>query len=261
MKKITSALVVALLAISFSASAQWYDRFPGFIKNYEIGYSYPVTWAKYTRTDHLVTGGAAHDTTINLDVKSKAAFGASMSTYFPLKQLGRKSKLCLAVGFMYNLYTWDYPTYALSGFNNDGFNYNSSIAFGGATLHVGVPIGLDAKIGCDGMMEKTIRWGWTAGAGVVPSVSLTADLDNADAQIGVQPYIKSEVALFAGICWKLRVMYAIGNLTYVDVDGKNSLFSDGNSSTKLIGKGNLTASLIIMPFSWMWKKSAWYNRY
>lgn len=260
MKKLISALAIAVLLVPFASSAQWTNNFPTFLKNYEIGYGYPVTWAKYTRTDHLIKDGAAHDTTINLNVKSKSSFGAAIGTYFPLKQLGQKSKLCLAVGFMYNLYTWDYPTYALSSYNN-GFDYNSSIAFGGATLHVGVPLGLDIKIGCDGMMEKTIRWGWTAGAGVVPSVNLTADLDNADAQIGVQPYVKSEVALFAGICWKLRVMYSVGNLTYIDVDGKNSLFSDGTSATKLIGKGNLTTSLIIMPFSWMWKKSAWYNRY
>ena len=261
-KSFILALIFSTL-LPLAAHAQ-FERWPTFIKAYEIGYGYSSTTADYQRTDKLTAGSATADTTISISVKSKFGFGASMGTYFPLTQLGRKSKLTLDVSLAYNFYTWDYPSYTLGTTANGDFSYNNSLTFSGATFNAGLPIGLSTRIGCDAMMDKKIRWCWNAGAGVLPSINLTSDLDNASATFGVQPYVKTEVGIYGGLCWKIRLMYAIGNLKYIDAASKSTIAGfnfNSESNVKLTGKGNFTASIVIMPFAWMWKKSAWYNSY
>ena len=260
---VTRAAMVALfiLALQPTAHAQ-FDKFPGVLKNYEIGYGYTKTWAELKRKEKTVRpgDGRVYDTTTTSDVSSKFGFSVATGTIIPLKQLGLKSKLALGINAIYNSYVWDYPTLSSATLTDSGIHYiYGDFGFGGVTLNAGVAISADFKFGCDAMMDKRIRWAWTGGAGVMPSVSFTSDFANLDYNFGVQPFVKTEVGIFGGILCKLRLMYAMGTLKYIDSKPALGFFDNSTSTTQLLGKGNFTASIILMPLSFMYKKSAWYN--
>jgi hypothetical protein len=78
----------------------------------------------------------------------------------------------------------------------------------------------------------------------------------------VAPYVKAEVGIYAGICMKVRAMYAIGDLTYMDYKHSESGAGMETSGTaKLVGKSNFAISLLIMPFSYKWSTEDWWNTY
>ena len=253
-----AGLIMLVAATSFA-------KFPGLLQRYELFYTYPISWAEYTRKDKILAPGASVsiDTTMTYNVQSKLAYGAGIGTFFPLKQLGRKSKLALDVGILANIYTFDYPTTTFSGLNSDGtFDYTDGLAFSGATMSMAVPIGVSAKIGCDAMQDKKIRWCWSGGVGVYPSYNISVDFDNIDAQFAVQPYVRTEVGIYAGVCIKLRAQFAFLDAPYMKMGSKNSFSGFGNeSNTSLTSKGNLNLSLVIMPFAFTWKRSEWWNTY
>jgi len=256
-------IIILFVSTLPNAYAQ-FDKWPGAVKNIEFGYGTSKTWADYSRKDKVVReDGKVYDTTVTMGVSSKSGFSGQFGTSIPLKRLGNVSTLSLGVTGVYNLYTWDYPTANGAALTDSGirYDYSSDIKFTSATMNAGLAISADFKFGVDAMMDKSYRWGWTGGVGVLPSVNVTADIDNADMTFGVQPFVKTELALRAGIVWKLRLMYAIGKLDYIDAKSNTGFFGITNSehSTMLTGKGNFTAALILMPFSWTYKRSSWYN--
>lgn len=262
MRKSFCSLAVSTAMLCATPS---FAKFPGILQRYELFYTYPIAWADYSRADKITVSGAgvSIDTTLHYSLHSKLAFGAGMGTYIPLTQLGEKSKLVLDIAYQYNAYTFDYPTSTFTGFNSDGtFDYADGSPISAVTVSMALPIGVSAKLGCDGMQDKKIRFCFSGGVGVYPSYNLSVDFDNIDAQFGVQPYIKTEVGIFAGICMKLRAMYSFLDAPYLTTGSKNAFSGFGNqSTTKLTATGNLNLSLVIMPFSWTWKKSDWWNTY
>jgi hypothetical protein len=123
-----------------------------------------------------------------------------------------------------------------------------------------LPTGLDFKFGCDALSTKNIRFCATLGAGALPSYSITTldQINDIDPQFGIAPYAKFEVGVFGGICMKLRAIYAVGSLAYMDQTTKND---NSQTRTQLNGTSNLTISLLVMPFSWTWAREEWWNTY
>jgi hypothetical protein len=260
------SLVILMIVGALPAAHAQFERVPGFVKQIELGYGYSKTWADYTRKDRVVReDGKLYDTTVTSSVSSSAGLSYQFGTSIRLKQLGRKSTLALGILTVYNMYTWDYPTANNVVLTDSGLRYDftNKIAFSGITANYGAAISADFKFGAEAMMDKQYRWSWTGGVGVMPSASITADFDNAAMTFGVQPFVKSEVSIRAGIVWKLRLLYAVGKLDYINAKSKTGLFGFSNSeqTTQLIGKGNFTVSLTVLPFSWMYKRSMWYNSY
>ena len=254
-------LFTALVAFSVASYAQ--PRFPGFLKRLQFGYSYVMASADYETKDFFYSdlpGFPSRDTIYKGELKTTAAIGYNIGTYFPLKQLGRKSKLCLSTDFVYNIMTWE------STKNPNGLGGLTGFDYSGFTAQMGLPIGLDVKIGTDAMTDKAIRFCTTFGAGVHPSYSITAlDYDiSIDPKFNTNPYVKAEVGIFAGICFKLRALYTFGNMTYIDYNERKTdeaFLSLTENGSKLTSKSNLTLSLIVMPFSWGWPRSEWWNTY
>ncbi|MEO6832256.1 MAG: hypothetical protein ABI378_07650 [Chitinophagaceae bacterium] len=263
---ITRLFLLSILVAGLLPTAKAQMNLPGFLKNYEIGYGASFTWADYSRTLKAVSeGGQSYDTTVTTRVKSKHGLSATTGTSINLKRLGEKSQLALGLSGIYNLYTWDYATANGARLTDSGvvYDYSYGTTFGGATLNAGLAISADFKFGAEAMMDKQYRLSWTGGIGVYPSVNLTADIDNTNMTFGVQPFVKTEFGIRGPIAAKLRLMYAFGNLTYIDATDKNNFFGlqGAQNNTKLIGKGNFTVSLILLPFSWNYKTSHWYNSY
>ena len=256
-----SLLTVIMITALTSVRAQ---GLPGVVQNLELGYGYSKAWADYKRIDRAIrTDGKLYDTTYSLSVSSKFGYSGSFGTSIPLKRLGRVSKLALGVSLVYNAYAWDYPT-ANGAFLTDSglrYDYSKGFIFSSATLNTGLAISADFKFGTDALMDKQYHWSWTGGVGVMPSMNVTADFDNADAKFGVQPFVKTEVGFLAGIVVKLRLMYQMGPLTYLDTKPGTGFVPNSQQTIQLIGKGNFSASLILMPFSFMYKRGMWYNSY
>jgi hypothetical protein len=262
----TRAALLLLMAVAAIPARAQFDRFPGVLKQYQLGYGLSFASADYIITAHGVTPGGIDTTTkLSTGVKSKGGFCGSTGTAIKLKRLGRISTLSLGLDLMYNAYLWDFNAPSRTSFTDSGFKfyYDDALPFDGASLNAGLAISADFKFGVEAMMDKAFRWGWTGGVGVIPSVSTTA-LTGVDANyaFGVQPIVKTEVAVRAGIVMKLRLQYAFGNLTYLDVTSKERINDlETTRQTQLLGKSNFTASFIVMPFSFMYKKSEWYNSY
>lgn len=262
MNKKKFLLFTALVACSVVSFAQ--PRFPGILKRLHLGYSFVVANADYESRDFYYSdlGGpfSNRDTTYTGNLKTSAAIGYTIGTYFPIKRLGQKSKLCIGVDYVYNIMTWE------ASKNPSDILSIGQYQYAGFTAQMGLPVGLDIKIGADAMTDKAIRFCTTFGAGVNPSYSITsldADID-IDPNFNINPYVKAEVGIFAGICFKLRALYSIGNMNYIDYNKRLtdiSQLSLSENGSKLTGKGNLTLSLLVMPFSWGWPRSEWWNTY
>ncbi len=248
-------LLLSLLAIAFQSQAQ--RGFPGILQRYQVGYSFVVANAQYETKSFffsdLSTIGNI-DTTYKGTLNTKATFGVTMGTYIPLKRLGQKSSLALGIDFLYNILTWeDKATNSFAGF--DGFTAQASL-----------PVGLDFKFGADAVTDKAIRFCATVGAGGSPSYSISTLTNGGfdiDPKFNITPYVKGEVGIFAGICMKVRAIYTFTDVNYLDYGPgrKTDPFFVSESNTKFIGKNTLTLSLIVMPFSWTWKRSEWWNTY
>lgn len=259
----TRAALLALLAAAALPARAQFDKFPGALKQLEVGYGYSTLTGDYKiRNVTINSQGQATDTSLQQSVSSKAGVTYTFGTSFRLKRLGTKSTFALGVAGMYSGYLWDFPVLSTTSTGGTDFKYGfGGPAFNGLAVTGGVAITGDVKFGVDAMMDKQYRWGWTGGIGVLPSINFTSDA-NLDAQynFGVQPVIKTEVALRAGIVMKLRLQAAFGNLTFLDVSSGSEAVGF-KTQTQLIGKSNFTVSYILMPFSWMYKKSMWYNSY
>lgn len=256
-----AALLLVMASPAVPASAQ-FERMPGAVKQIEVGYGFSYLSGDYKIIEKGVTSsGDAKDTTLTTSIHSRGVT-YNLGTSLPLKRLGRISSLQLGITGMYSAYLWDFGVPTGASLSDTGFHFDySGYTFGGLSVTAGAAITADFKFGVDAMMDKNLRWGWTGGIGVLPSVNWTTDngLD-ATYAFGIQPVLKSEVSLRAGIVMKLRLQYAFGSITYLDHSG-DGYFVDAKQQTQIIGKSNFTVSYLLMPFSFMYKKSEWFNSY
>lgn len=257
-------LMFALMFAGISQAQAQSKGWPGAVQNIELGYGWSKTWADYIRHDKVVReDGKVYDTTFTKRVNSKGGFSGTGGTSIPLKRLGRLSSMHLGADFIYNMYMWDYATPNDVALTDTGmvYQFNKGIIYTGGTMNTGLALSLDFKFGVDAMRDKSYRWGWTGGLGVFPSANLSSDIEGVSMTYGAQPFLKSEVSLRAGIVWKLRMMYAFGNLTYMEHSGKLFDYANSSSDVQLQGKGSFSVSLLVLPFSFTYKKSDWFNTF
>ncbi|HTM65743.1 MAG TPA: hypothetical protein VL093_05460 [Flavipsychrobacter sp.] len=253
--KLKACLFTAILFLPFSSFA----KFPGVISHLQLGYSFLSNKADYTSTFMLKGFGQGDvDTAYKpYEMETTLSWGFTAGTYFPLKRLGQATSLCLNVDYMYNLMTWKSKV--------PGFAYENNFELDGATVQMALPIGLDIKYGAHAVSLKHPRFCGAIGAGVYPSYALTTLTGvpiTLDPAFSVAPYVKAEVGIYAGICMKVRAMYAIGDLTYMDYKHSESGGGiDTKGTAKLVGKSNFAISLLIMPFSYKWSTEDWWNTY
>ena len=246
--KLITLLFLAAIAIPKESSA----KFPGILARFQLGYSFLANSAEGQGHTVIKSPSFNQDTTIITKLNTSASWGFTAGTYFRLTHMGESGILALGVDYMYNMMTWK-------------IDNSEPASFDGATVQMALPIGLDLKFGADAMMSRDHRFCATVGAGVYPSYSITSITDapiTIDPAFSVAPYIKAEVGVYAGICMKVRALYTIGDLTYMDYkESSNVNGYESSTSSKLVGKSNFAVSLLIMPFSFKWKTEDWWNTY
>jgi hypothetical protein len=191
---------------------------------------------------------------VRMDLKA-TAFWFSGSTFFPLGKSGPKS----AYGI-----TW-MVTGSLFGFKSDAIADGSGgySKFDIQTMQMGIPLGLEYKSGCDAVLNKSLRSCYSIGAGVNPLMNIsTIGLEAGGAMLSARPYVKAEFGFFAGLCFKLRGMYTIGKLKYVDIQDAPGMLGRSSDLTSVVVKdrtpGTFAISLVIMGLSFDWEDSRIY---
>lgn len=255
MKKIKSGFVLAALfaLCATQADAQNYN-FPGGRgpKNTEIGIGYTLGRAEYRfgYKDFNEQTNEFIDTSSVEKINSVFAYGGFVGYSWPVARMSESSRLYFTFNWMYNAIIWN---------NESSISYNASNntyaeTSDGATLQMGLPIGIDLKGGAEGNYDRSKRSTTTLGLGVFPSMETTVFREDAAVKFKLRPYIKGEVGVFLGIAMKLRAFYTLGNINYFKYDYSNGYSS---SYTSFQGKSQLTLSLVFMPFSWKWGRSDW----
>jgi hypothetical protein len=246
------ALVLTFMA-SFSLNAQAQPELPKSLQRYQVGYSYVMANARlkysYAYPDYY---GRMFDTAVDIRMPSKGGFGVTMGTYIPLAQMGKTSNLNLGIDGVFNIAIWDMEQFYSSAGEDLGPYYSADYVITAGTIQYGLATTLDFKAGCDAMLDKKFPYCFTFGAGAFPTFALTTFYGLPGfSKIRVRPILKAEMGFRLGICLKARILYLPGTFRYMGYDDETAGYSE---SFALESKGTLTASLVIMPFSWAWKK-------
>jgi|ERR1043165_5439630 hypothetical protein len=247
---VRSFLLSCAMLVSGVASAQWYPV-PRGPKNMEVGYSYCIASAdfKYRANSFNENTGILTDTGFTNHITSTSGFGGLVGYYWPVAKLGLKSRLAIDLSYMYNAYLWDGNTFSYSANSQTGTE-----SVGSGTVEMGLPIGAEYKYGCDALFDKSERLCYSFGAGVYPSMDATVYRGDGGFSFHARPYVKAEAGFFAGICFKLRLTYVMGDIDYISYGHDNP----GNiEHTSFTAKGTTMLSLVLMPMSWKFGRSEW----
>ena len=221
-------------------------------QRYEVGYTFLS--ANGTMLHSHLTPFDDVDTSFDCEVKGKA-WGIAYGTYFPLAAISEKSLLTFYLGLNVNIYRWraDSLFFAEKAprstyvYKDDGFGFL-----------VGLPIGLDYKTGGEATLDKSDKFSFTAGGGIMPTAAVGGLSYWGQAKIKLIPYIKAEIGMHAGIEWKVRAMYMLRSpmgFTDINHDLEGILQSQAEFQTN----DRLMISVLLMPFSWDWVRSKWWN--
>jgi hypothetical protein len=267
-RRIITLLLSALPLVGF---AQDKKGTPGFFKRLELGYTFITDKADYKltypveRIYPLQIDKVIYDTVISRTIKSKGGFGLTLGTNAPIAKLGEASVLSISINFMYNSLVWeaqeDPANNATVTSRIATPNEVTTSNKGGTTSQIGVPLGLDFKFGCDAVTDKGYRFCTSFGAGATPMAAMTTYDGDDKTVMRVRPFIKGEVGIYAGMCFKVRAMYSFGKYPYLNVDKTvpgTSLSAFDNNVT-LTGRSSFNVSVIIMPFAGTWSDDKWYR--
>ncbi|MBL7719538.1 MAG: hypothetical protein JNL72_11920 [Flavipsychrobacter sp.] len=261
-KKLFRSLLLLVFAGSSLVSEA---KFPGFFSHFELGFTYPMATARfegynpvYSITGSGDLGVSLGDTFVSRNVTSKLAYGAYIGSSIRLKRTGVASALSLHIDIVENAYVWEN---LYKAFSVDGSEYdlsNSVIAVG---YQIGVPVSLDYKFGAGAMGSKNYRLTGSFGVGGMPAayfmVAESAGNVGGGFSFATTPFVKAEVGVMAGICIKVRGLVSFGAVPWINES--KSFFSESTGGFKVTGQTTAMFSLVIMPFSWAWKKAGWWD--
>lgn len=266
-KKPIFFLLLASLVLPNAVSAQYrWQVNPLFsylrdLERYEIGGTYVMPSSEFAGVTRAVGAGGSFlgDTTLKR-AQTGTGIGGSIGLSLPFKATGHISCWAMSLHLMFNQYTF---TDINKNIELDGTFTAVTPMLSATTTQIALPIGIDWKAGTDAIKTKRLKFGTSLGAGFIPQFNMTSMVEptkfDAQNSFGFTPYLKAEGALFAGMCLKLRLIYTMGNITFIDVARAVPGYNDG--PYKITSTGNVMLSFIIMPFSAGWGETHWYNTY
>ena len=201
------------------------------------------------------------DKTTKRNISAIPGFGGDLGIAIPFAATGHISIWAFSMHLMLNEYAFNdlNKTHDIdSGYKAFPKPLNASV------LQVGVPVGIDWKVGCDAICSKRLVFGAAFGAGFIPHFNVTSLNDSMKAvvpqqSIGFNPYIKAEGSFFRSTCIRLRLMYTMGNVELMSTGAKIPVYNDG--AFKVTNNSQFVVSLLFIPFANRWHESAWYNDY
>jgi len=221
-------------------------------------FSFPMGSADYS--SHYVNPSKSIDTSFSVKGLKLTGFnfGGIAETYFPVSSMGDDG--VIGIGFMaiQNYRNWDTGPIHGGPQVDYRFTFNS--------FEMSFPLTLDFIFGSEAALDKSKKYGFKFGVGVIPRLSLT-QIDPTqtlgvvnDKSFVLRPFVKAEVAMFAGICFKLNFTYTMGNIPYMNAPMNFSLNDNDVNNIKLSSKGSAALSLGFFPFSYDWDRSQWWRK-
>jgi hypothetical protein len=268
--------VIPLVLICTAGIAQFrnWERF-------EIGLNYVTALGQFNGVSSVYNPADVNltnrlgDTTIKRSLMTSWGGGLMVGTCIPFKKLGHESIWAISLELQANLLNWADLNKVYT--QNGSFVVNKQQGTLNAwTYQFALPFGVEYKVGTDAIKTQRKHLGASFGAGAMilangtylqsvtggagPTVQIKADDEhNSGFNFGFDPYVKAELAVFAGICIKLRVMASYGPLNYLYENQNTGTYTDG--PFRIQGLANITASLILIPASRHWSETAWWNTY
>jgi hypothetical protein len=223
---------------------------------YDIGVFYSFADRNYIHTYNHIDDNGTNLGEVTHRVKLKSAvIGFNAGSYIPMGNLGSTSCLALDWGIAATIYNGSTGRITTAR----GGTYQYSIM----NWQFMVPLCLDFKYGGEAIYDKSERFSFTMGAGLIPSLSVVAisgALSSAHKIAGrISPVIKAELGFFAGLEWKVKASYVYrkGNdLKSTPEDSKSGPGPDGSIFT-LTTTPAINIGVSFMPFSHDWDSSRW----
>jgi hypothetical protein len=235
------------------------SRLPRSLHRFELGISTVGTSAYYKGFfDQKLPSGKESSLYHEGPSVSKGGLAFNIGTYYRLAKLGKRTAIAFDMGYMFSYMYW-------KGIGT-GFYTEKAWTNAGSTWQMSYPVGLELKFGSDARLEKNHRFCMSFGGGIQPLLSATKLEDTMkkpkkgrEFNFGYQPYVKAEMGLMLGICWKLRLMYSIGDIPLLTES--TSTHKDPYTVSKFDMKGTsaVTFSIVLMPFSYDWPDNGWWN--
>lgn len=230
---------------------------------YEFGGGLTIPFGEFNGVARTLYPSGAYrgDTTIARPLMGKpgTGFNFSIGLSMPFKGTGHISCWAMKIEMILNHYMWQ----DLNQTYKDGSFSLSSVSINATTQSIMLPLGVEYKVGNDAILSKRLYFGAAFGGGLIPQYNRTilegVSTVNPGEGWGLTPYAKVELDAFTGLCWKLRFMYTVGDVNLIDVPRRITTLTDGPISIK--SKSNFIAGLIIMPWSYQWQETDWWNTY
>lgn len=254
--------IIILLISSATLSKAQYGleayNLPGAILRIQTGYSFASTASTYAGSLRIYNadGMIQADTPWSQDLNTSSSIGFTVGTYIPVQRLGKVSMLALSTNINYNVFKWEKVADEIYG--------GTGLTLSGNTKQIAVPLSLDLKFGCDATLSKNNRFCATIGGGFQPAFFYTQIDGYSNSTAGVNPFLKVEVGLLAGLCMKFQAKYEFGLMKDFELINKVSTnLEDKNlaGSFSMTGEPAFTFSIILMPFSWAWQEHGWWDTY
>ena len=254
------SIVVVAVMLPFAGFGQFrnWDRF-------ELGGSFVMATGNYSgvtqQTDAY--GNFMGDTSVKRPITTSIGYGGFIGTCIPFKRLGHESLWAISLGIQGNMLTWSDVN---SIYKAGTLTANPVSKIDAITMQFAIPFGIEYKVGTDAIKSQRSRTGASFGIGFMPLMNGstlttvgTKDEHSTGFNYGFNPYFKAEIAGYAGICFKLRLMASYGKLNYLFENANSNRYNDG--AFHITGVANITGMLILMPFSYRWTEHSWYNTY
>jgi len=270
-KKPVILIALVMLGSSMTGRAQYQfqlDPFFSYFRDlgrYEIGVHYVLSAGEFAGTVPVGTYGSGQGDVDVIHPLTSGNLGGYIGTSIPFKATGHISLWAMDIGLNLNMPTW-------SGLNMASDFTAPSPMLTASTMQIGLPIGVEWEIGCHAIESKRIFeiagldrthkiYGASLGAGFIPQVSMTTLANAPDVKTGYgyncAPYVKAELVENHLFCTKLRIMYTIGDVNLLEVN--HALPGKTDGPFKITSQSNLYLSLVIMPFTFRWKETSWWN--
>jgi hypothetical protein len=233
------------------------SRLPRSLHKFELGISSVGATGYYlSMFDEKLPSGQNVSSYHEGPTVSKGGLAINIGTYYRLLKIGKRTAVAFDMNYMFSWMKWQ-------GIGA-GFYTERSWNNGGSTWQMAYPVGLELKFGSDARLEKNHRFCMSFGGGVMPIMSASKLKDTLkkkgrEFNFGYQPYVKAELGLLMGICWKLRLMYSVGDLKLLENSSTGHKDPYSVSNFNLISKSTITFSIVMMPFSYDWPDNGWWN--
>jgi hypothetical protein len=281
MNRSFKSLILLLFFTPLTVNAQWFNFMSNgmnqsdeprwySMSRLELCVSYPLSQG-FLETKHQIIDPDTREVVNNkqtLSLGTSSGYGYGLAMSFPLTAMGKKSALAISSAVMVSMVK--FKSVGLVKLRYD-LAYEDDYTYSQAYF----PLSLDLKFGGDALYDRSTKYMFNLGFGAYPYITTGSSLypefytglGGGLMAGGIKPFAKLEAGFFAGIAFKLRMMYTLsplvfdeGGISQVQTlkvgQGSNPgdyVSANVDSEFKLSTSPDLVLTLCIMPFSRKWQ--------